>query len=57
MDICVLRVRQGRIQTFSYVGQNSLVFTTKYSESQQTTEAEVGHFLYFDCNVSKQGRR
>ena len=24
--------------------------TTKYSKSQQTTEAEAGHFLYFDCN-------
>ena len=23
--------------------------TTKYSKSQQTTEAEAGHFLYFDC--------
>ena len=22
---------------------------TKYSKSQQSTEAEVGHFLYFDC--------
>ena len=24
--------------------------TTNYSKSQQTTEAEAGHFLYFDCN-------
>ena len=24
---------------------------TKYSKSQHSTEAEVGHFLYFDCNV------
>ena len=23
--------------------------TTNYSKSQQTTEAEAGHFLYFDC--------
>ena len=22
---------------------------TKYSKSQQSTETEVGHFLYFDC--------
>ena len=26
--------------------------TTNYSKSQQTTEAEAGHFLYFDC-ISK----
>ena len=25
LDICVLRLRQGRIQAFSYVGQNFLV--------------------------------
>ena len=25
MDICVLQLRQGRIQAFSYVGQNFLV--------------------------------
>ena len=25
--------------------------TTKYSKSQQTTEAEAGHFLYFDCKT------
>ena len=25
LDICVLRFRQGRIQAFSYVGQNFLV--------------------------------
>ena len=25
--------------------------TTKYSKSQQTAEAEAGHFLYFDCNT------
>ena len=24
--------------------------TTNYSKSQQTTEAEAGHFLYFDSN-------
>ena len=27
--------------------------TTKYSKSQQTTEVEEGHFLYFDCKWSK----
>ena len=25
--------------------------TTKYRKSQQTTEAEAGHFLYFNCKV------
>ena len=25
--------------------------TTNYSKSQQATEAEAGHFLYFDCNL------
>jgi hypothetical protein len=24
---------------------------TRYSKSQQTTEAEVGHFLYFHCKL------
>ena len=26
--------------------------TTNYSKSQQTTEAEAGHFLYFDCKCT-----
>ena len=25
--------------------------TTNYSKSQQTTESEAGHFLYFDCKL------
>ena len=29
LDICVLRLRQGRIQEFSYVGQNFLVLKWK----------------------------
>ena len=28
--------------------------TTNYSKSQQTTEAEAGHFLYFDCKRSNR---
>ena len=27
--------------------------TTNYSKSQQTTEAEAGHFLYFDCKYTR----
>ena len=29
--------------------------TTNYSKSQQTTEAEAGHILYFDCKALSHG--
>ena len=31
--------------------QNKVQNRTKYKKSQHSTEAEVGHFLYFDCKT------
>ena len=40
-----------KVRNVYFIGFNQYIIrknTTKYSKSQQTTEA--GHFLYFDCN-------